>query len=86
MNELVTELGKLYVIRQNDDAYPGFLIGLERNGVRYEFGWVEVDQEIWDDNDRPTLKIHVFGTESDDPVYDLTIKEEQLKKLYKEEK
>lgn len=79
-----TKLGTLYAYACNDSDYPGILVGLERNGIRYEFAWVEVDQ--WSEDDPPVMKIHVFDTEKDDPVYDLNIKEHELKKQYREEK
>lgn len=79
-----TKLGTLYVEPREDDEYPGFLLGLERNGVRYEFAWLEVDQS--DPDDEPVMKIHAFGTEDDDPIFDKNITEAELIKLYKEDK
>lgn len=79
-----TDLGTLYAFPCGDSEYPGIMIGLERNGVRYEFAWVEVDQ--WDNDEDPVMKIHVFDTEGDEPVYDLNINADALNKMYKEGK
>lgn len=79
-----TKLGTLYATFRHDNDYPGILIGLDRGGVYYEFAWVEVDQS--DTDEEPVMKIHVFGTDGDDPVYDHNINLNALKKLYKEEK
>ena len=78
-----TKLGTLYATFRHDNDYPGILIGLERNGVYYEFAWVEVDQY---GDEEPTMKIHVFDTECDDPVFDKNITEDELKKMYEEDK
>lgn len=84
MEEMIsTKLGNLYAKPINDRNYPGIMIGLERNGVRYEFAWVEVDQ--YKENDKPIMKIHVFGVEDDDPIYDANFNERQLKELYEED-
>ena len=79
-----TKLGTLYVEPRENNEYPGFLLGLERNGVRYEFAWLEVDQ--YDPEDEPLLKIHAFNAKDDDPAFNLNINEAELKKLYKEDK
>ena len=77
-----TKLGNLYEKPINDFNYPGIMIGLERNGLRYEFAWLEVDQS--DENEKPIMKVHAFDTRSDDPVFDLNISEEYIKELWNE--
>lgn len=77
-----TKLGKLYVKEINDPNYPGIMIGLERNCVRYEFAWLEVDQSA--DNERPVLKVHAFDSQSEEPVFDLDISEAYVKELWNE--
>ncbi|MBP5463023.1 MAG: hypothetical protein J6Y20_13015 [Lachnospiraceae bacterium] len=77
-----TKLGNLYVVMRNDKEYPGIMIGLERRGIRYEFAWLEVDQS--DEDEKPIMKVHVFDTRNDDPVFDLNISEEYIKELWNE--
>lgn len=84
MNEVKTELGTLFVTCRNGKDYPGIMIELDRNGTHYSFAWVEVDQDRTYEDNEPTLKIHAFGME-DDPVFNLSLTETQLKELYKEE-
>lgn len=80
-NTVATKLGNLYAEAIENRQYPGIKIGLERNGVRYEFAWLEVDQS--DDDEKPVMKAHVFNTTNDDPVFDINITEEQIKELWR---
>lgn len=83
MEEMIsTKLGNLYVVMRNDKEYPGIMIGLERRGIHYEFAWLEVDQS--DEDEKPIMKVHVFDTRNDDPVFDLNISEEYIKELWNE--
>ena len=81
--EISTKLGTWVATTcGNDGTYPGIQIELVRNGIRYVFAWVEVDQS--DDDEEPIMKIHTFGTEHDDPIFDKHIRGSELKALYKE--
>lgn len=66
-----TSLGDLVVEQSGytQENYPGFIVSLQRpNGEKVEAVLVEVDQSNQDE--KPTLKVHVWNRKDDEPVYD----------------
>lgn len=85
LTEIDTKLGKLQV-RQSafgPDEYPGFVIQIERDGKVFDFAMCEVDQS--DPDVEPVLKVHVWDTKNDDPVFDYEANAEMIDSFNKEE-
>lgn len=78
-----TALGTIMAEAIPSSDYPGIKLLLVRDGVPVEFAWLEVDQSGDEDNQKPTLKIHAFDAEHDEPVCDIVIPEDKLSMLYK---
>ena len=62
-----TKIGVLEARVVEEPNYPGIQIGLNINGEWIEYAWVEVDQC----GNEPMLKVHIFDTVSDEPLYTL---------------
>ncbi len=73
-----TALGQLEIQESGYTAenYPGYVVSLVRNGKRFDFAMIEVDQT--DSKEEPLLKAHVWDDKNEDPVFDLALSASQL--------
>ena len=77
--KIETKLGALEAAIIDSNEYPGISIGLWYNGRFIEYGWIEVDQTEF--ATEPVLKVHVFNSTEDEPVFDLDQTEDDIKKF-----
>lgn len=79
-NTITTKLGELCVERREGGEYPGFLVGLKRDGESMDFVWLEVDQS----EEKPVLKIHAYNLYDEEPECDIEITEDEIIKAWEE--
>lgn len=80
--EIETKLGTLKTRLIQSKDYPGISVGLKTANDFIELAWVEVDQSKW--TVKPVLKIHVYDSVNDEPVFNLDQTEEDIAEYFKE--
>ena len=88
MNKMQTKLGTITIKESGFTAegYPGFVFSIERNGKSVGIALLEVDENIYEGNPEPTLKVHVWAPGHEDPVFDQYLSAEQIDQMYEEGK
>ena len=79
--EIETKLGTLKTRLINSKHYPGISFGLKTANDFIEFGFIEVDQNPYDE---PTLKVHIYNTTDEEPVFDLVQTAEDISNYFGE--